>query len=96
MATPKSKGSGGEKAALPKQNSNGQFTVAQRRTRAAFVRRNLPFSIFVFFPRLLVLLVLAAEVEVEAGLAARLAAEAIWLSSTSKVGQLVPVAPLMC
>lgn len=51
---------------------------------------------FFFFPRLLVLLVLAADVEVEAGLAARLAAEAIWLSSTSKVGQLVPVAPLMC
>lgn len=47
-------------------------------------------------PRLLTLSVLAAAAEVEAGLMARLAAEAIWLSSTSKVGQLVPVAPLMC
>lgn len=75
-----------------------QFTVAQRSKLAAFVRRDLPLSTVCFrkvCPRLLTLAVLAAAA-VEAGPMARLAAEAIWLSSTSKVGQLVPVAPLMC
>lgn len=85
-----------ERAALPKLNLNSLQSHKEAKWRLCATRSSTFNCLFLkVSPRLLTLLVLAAAAE-EAGLMAGLAAEAIWLSSTSKVGQLVPVAPLMC